>query len=1738
VSTLTSAPAPAPSGAASSGSGKGAAADADSPPTPHYNAAVAEDVLSLTAAATIARHLAACSPAAAALVAVKAWARRRGLAGRSLDALTGFTLSAVVAAQVAAGKLLPHMSPLQATRALLAVLASVDLSKAPVTLTGSSAAPERAGSSSDAASRRGGESDEEEEDDDGGYATGDSDDVDGEEDDDEDEGDDVSDDADDDDMDGGGLAAHFGSKPPASAAAAAAATERKPLTPATVAAHRSAYAVCVLFHDEATGLTVNLASRVSAAVAAELRVDAALLLAALSPAAADAGRKAAAAAEDGSDAGSDAEGAATSSSAPASGAGSSSGMPPEAAAALFERIFGAVEAPPTRYDRLVTVPMPGCPLAHGSAGASPLAPSPVRLTDKPLWAAVVADAAAGVLASALGDRVRSLRVVPVYPAVQAPQTQQQQQQSAAAAAGGPWPQPAPLAWPLHAPPPAPTCLWVCLAVNPREATRNVERGPPPEAVSASAAFTHLWGSVGDGAGGLSELRRFADGSVVNAVVWDAPKLGGRAHARHAIVPLIVAHVLNRHVLAGTNGGSAAQSAAAGAGKKGKAGGSASAAPVPAPTAVDAPAALLPSTLLHAGDHLLVAGAPTAGGAARALLAADVARAVPSLALERALDPSGCITATTTVTAGSSGGVGGKASAVAVASKLSLAPGTALPASVPLPAVMDADPLSKGPAGAFASAASAFEALSLALRNARGLPLKVSAVVPACAALRHTATHAPCPHPLAASAATAGKGAAGDADADDPLAALLGGGGGGRAKPLDADALLAAAGLAAATSLPTAGGGATTAADLAPSASQVLQPLAAVLTLEGSGKWPDDVDAIAALKVAFYLKLKYALTAGVDGSALPRGIAAAEARHDCLRVTFGGYAFALHLHHPRETALLERLARRGPLARPYTPPALVAAAAAGGSGGGAASSSSTAAAPSSAATVRGFVNVAPAGLNAPEEPLSKKQRRALEAANGALEPAHVPKYLRKQQAAAAEAARKAASAAKKAGASSGPMKPLAASDGMAVLRAQLGLPPVAAAAAAGGAKRGSSSALALPSASAALTTPPGGALSPADAGARLDGLFLRCIAAPRHAQAVAALAARFAAYGPTVRLASLWLAAAGAGTEDSGSAGAGATASAALLPPLPAALTGGGAVAAGADDGAAASAASVVAAYHASLVVEATAYDAGAGPLLRHEAVELLVAHLFTDPAPHGGPPGSPSLGLLRFLRLLGRHDWARSPLLVDADISHLLDADEGGAAATGAGAGVLPALARSPAALAAAAADARTLASRFREVRAGEAAVSPAPPGGSSSGGAAASAAANDEESGFSAEASAPVRGPGGWPHGPALYIVTPHERGHWRPLWSRAAPSWPALARLTSAARSAEATLAAALAPVIPAPAAAALPPAAPAGGKGAAGKPLPRHAAFDHASTSLGDLVSSAPSPFAAFGASAPATTTAAAPASHHHALVALKPAVLSRWGVDGRYTGPVKPPVALAAGLWEAPRALRLAASAAAVSADVALADGAEDGAPAKAAAPMPAHLQLVAPSAAKPFGAPKALTAGGKAGGAGGGTAVLVLPGGVPDAASRLTLPLHRNLVARSRSSLCVGFDPLGCYLAALRRGLGRFASFAEVPADAGAVAAVALLARCPLISAATGAAAPTDEAAASALAPSVGVRWYEGAVSDATAAAAWSPSAVALATVPLIASAGAGMVRSVAVTAGAVADEASAAVAVVSGKRRK
>ena len=50
--------------------------------------------------------------------------------------------------------------------------------------------------------------------------------------------------------------------------------------------------------------------------------------------------------------------------------------------------------------------------------------------------------------------------------------------------------------------------------------------------------------------------------------------------------------------------------------------------------------------------------------------------------------------------------------------------------------------------------------------------------------------------------------------------------------------------------------------------------------------------------------------------------------------------------------------------------------------------------------------------------------------------------------------------------------------------------------------------------------------------------------------------------------------------------------------------------------------------------------------ISEEAVDLIVASIFLNPAPHV-PPATPTCAFVRFLKLLSTHDWQSTPLLVD-----------------------------------------------------------------------------------------------------------------------------------------------------------------------------------------------------------------------------------------------------------------------------------------------------------------------------------------------------------------------------------------------------------------------------------------------------------------------------------------------------------
>ena len=86
---------------------------------------------------------------------------------------------------------------------------------------------------------------------------------------------------------------------------------------------------------------------------------------------------------------------------------------------------------------------------------------------------------------------------------------------------------------------------VGLLLHPLHASRILDAGPSAEDTTASDQFRHFWGE-------LSTLRRFKDGSIVEAVVWTMPGTdvgaAGLPHAAPQLIPFqIISYVLGRHL---------------------------------------------------------------------------------------------------------------------------------------------------------------------------------------------------------------------------------------------------------------------------------------------------------------------------------------------------------------------------------------------------------------------------------------------------------------------------------------------------------------------------------------------------------------------------------------------------------------------------------------------------------------------------------------------------------------------------------------------------------------------------------------------------------------------------------------------------------------------------------------------------------------------------------------------------------------------------------------------------------------------------------------------------------------------------------------------------------------------------------------------------------------------------------------------------------------------------------------
>ena len=94
------------------------------------------------------------------------------------------------------------------------------------------------------------------------------------------------------------------------------------------------------------------------------------------------------------------------------------------------------------------------------------------------------------------------------------------------------------------------CLVVGLRIDPNASRRIVDRGPPAEDTEGSNAFVALWGEQ------YAQLRRFQDGAIVRAIVWnnaaqassggDLLQFAGMDRSMGGIVERIVQHIVKLH----------------------------------------------------------------------------------------------------------------------------------------------------------------------------------------------------------------------------------------------------------------------------------------------------------------------------------------------------------------------------------------------------------------------------------------------------------------------------------------------------------------------------------------------------------------------------------------------------------------------------------------------------------------------------------------------------------------------------------------------------------------------------------------------------------------------------------------------------------------------------------------------------------------------------------------------------------------------------------------------------------------------------------------------------------------------------------------------------------------------------------------------------------------------------------------------------------------------------------------
>jgi hypothetical protein len=1126
----------------------------------------------------------------------------------------------------------------------------------------------------------------------------------------------------------------------------------------------------------------------------------------------------------------------------------------------FEKLYSEKTSLASRFDRLIALPMPACPKKGSgktsAAGAqSVLKPEVVAnaICCNSSWARTLRREVTQTLRQGLNTRIVSMRVLLSFGDTQVDK----------------------LTWELDDAPPQCTGFIVGVSLNHEDgaAGRMVDRGPPPENVAETKAFMDLWGP-------FAELRRFADGSVVNAVLWNAERLGGRTSAKDAIIPAIVCFLCKRHF-----------------------------------------SMEMPSLLLHAGDRIVVEGAVTDalpaatavdnsklfGAALNAVALADISTVVPSLSLERLLDVGGhsVITNHITFTTAASDAsvtphdvpVRDLKQGMSVRAALDAGESDVL-ASAPIASadalLAKADPLSKGSGFAAQTLSNAFDYVVKALKAVKGVPLAITSVSSIAPQLRYTAMYTPAPSPLAAHpAVTLAK------DSEDVR------------PPLDETALLQIAGLSAST--------VTRAEEAAMSVSQVLQPMEAVLEFEGTGKWPDDPLAIAAMKTAFLLKLKYGLTSSYRDSVR------AQVYPSHLDVFSSGFCFRFYIFVPRELSQLEKVARRST--------SLVDRSTDFGNAGIVATSAAT----------KGFVAVAPAGLHEPE---AQKYRRKNKASKGPqtgfskLGAADLYALSGLRADVGIPTNSLAVMAGERAGvsASAGLIEGCAANSSHVGVEKRCSNDVYAAILS----SEGPTSAFSVAIANGTY------ALSPSQAVQLLEALRLQLVHRPRHAALIHGLVPKLPAYAPTVRLVSAWLSSYGLGPEMEGNGSLSVASDGQVHP-------------SGGSE--AQRACAVVAAAALTPVHAASVYD-GSGPHFSIELIELTVAYLFLNAFPHEAPR-TPSVGLLRWLQLMYQWDWEHEPLLVDLD----------GSIAEG---------------------DARALKIRFKTIRT---------PSTSADKGAAGSKRPR-------AEAAAEEPKPA---HGPAMYVVTPAERGGWKPIWVTASqPRFDTLQQVIRHARAAASVLETVFYPGIsatPASPSSTAPAAVgidssflssttstslrwaevPAEARNMDGIDFPDYpvrpvwtqafgpGAMDAYSHAISAVKNTDISPL--YSAVTPRTAT-----------ITLRPQMLPRNLLDGRCFGAVKAPLACASEAAAAPLVAAL-----------------------NAFHPKIRHASTHNPN--KPA-----------AGAAKNTFVVQAAAGGVADD-SKFQLSVFKNLLETSKTNLLVGFDPAACYLHGLRDKFGDVATFA-------------------------------------------------------------------------------------------------------------